>query len=85
MGGGRAPCICLPSTLAVILSSGIQPSSLGTPRSLSVHSRRVYTEHARTQLTALEHGVTDRSVSGLLIYRHEGYRLTDIRVTDHQR
>jgi len=35
-----------------------------------VHSRCVYTEHAGRQEQALEHGVTEQAVSGLLIYRH---------------
>jgi len=36
---------------------------------LHAHSRRVYTDHAGNGLTALEHGVTVLTVSGLLIYR----------------
>ena len=39
------------------------------PSMLHAHSRRVYTDHAGNGLTALEHGVTVLTVSGLLIYR----------------
>jgi len=36
------------------------------------HCRRVYTDLARYRLTALEHGVTERCISGFMIYRHGG-------------
>jgi len=49
---------------------GRYPSTLpGTPLRQTAHDRRVYTEHASVAFTAVEHGVAERYISGLLIYR----------------
>jgi len=47
------------------------PSSIlpGTPATVAAHDRRVYTVLPQDGLTALDHGVTELYISGLMIYR----------------
>ena len=74
-GGGRGyPGHMPPCHPTVILTRVIHPTFLGTPASLSAHSRCVYTEHARHRPTAVEHVLAELNIAVTVIYRRGCYR-----------
>jgi len=66
---GEDTCICPPMVPAVIPPVCAYLASLGVPQSCWPSCWRPRCRQAGTALTALEHALTELTVSGLLIYR----------------